>query len=161
MALSTSTQLDFCSDLDFLMTGGQGCPDNSTAHCPGQSPDEYRTEFTFWAMTVGEDPFGGAREQRHICRISPLQRSVLLFATDPRNLTAVMREALFNDEVRRLGYSFVVAKEIDNHPVALLLLSIDYCDQPSVLRCSRNYPCLGSTLRVDRTLSGLVNGALL
>lgn len=64
-------------DLDFLMTGGQGCPDNSTAHCPGQSDEEYKTEFTFWALT----------------------RSILLFATDPRNLTAVMREALFNSEL--------------------------------------------------------------
>ena len=59
------------------MTGGQGCADNSTAHCPGQTPDEYRTEFTFWAWT----------------------RSVLLFATDPRNLTAIMQETLFNAEV--------------------------------------------------------------
>lgn len=75
--LYSSTIRSHHRDLDFLMTGGQGCADNSTAHCPGQTTDEYITEFTFWAWT----------------------RSVLLFATDPRNLTAVMREALFNSEV--------------------------------------------------------------
>jgi hypothetical protein len=50
-----------------------------------------------------------------------MQRSVLLFATDPRNLTAVMREALFNEEVRRLGYSLVVAKEKATRPSPCLL----------------------------------------
>jgi alpha-galactosidase len=65
-------------DLDFLMTGGQGCADaRPGGHCPGQMDAEYRTEFTFWA----------------------LGSSVLLLATDPRNLTAVMRQALFNTEL--------------------------------------------------------------
>jgi len=66
-------------DLDFLMTGGQGCPGtfNLTTHCPGQSDIEYRTEFTMWNMI----------------------RSVLLFATDPRNLTSIMTEALLNSEI--------------------------------------------------------------
>ncbi len=39
-------------------------------HCPGQSDIEYKTEFTMWNMI----------------------RSVLLFATDPRNLTSIMKE---------------------------------------------------------------------
>ena len=64
-------------DLDFLMTGGQGCVDNSTAHCPQQSDDEYVLEFTMWALV----------------------RSVLLFATDPRNMTAVMTKVLLNTEL--------------------------------------------------------------
>lgn len=65
-------------DFDFLMTGGQGCPDAAPGgHCPGQSDVEYRTEFSFWALGSG----------------------VLIVATDPRNLTTVMKEALFNEEI--------------------------------------------------------------
>ncbi len=45
-------------------------------HCVGLCPPR-QTEFTMWNMV----------------------RSVLLFATDPRNLTSIMQEALFNTEI--------------------------------------------------------------
>jgi alpha-galactosidase len=70
-------------DFDFLMTGGQGCnaAPNATVHCPGQTDTEYATEFIFWSMS----------------------NSVLLFSTDPRNLTDIMQQALFNSELIALN----------------------------------------------------------
>lgn len=69
------------SYMDVLMTGGEGCngPDqrNSSAHCPGMTDEQYRTEFTLWT----------------------LYQSPLMVATDIRNLTQIMRELLFNRRV--------------------------------------------------------------
>lgn len=66
------------NDADFIMTGGEGCPDNAPmAHCPGQTDVEYRTEFTMW------------------CMIS----SPLIVATDIRNMTAIMKEVLLNRDL--------------------------------------------------------------
>ena len=65
-------------DWDLMMIGGQACTNEPNApHCPGQTDTEYRTEFTFWSLAS----------------------SPLVFATDPRNLTAIMREVLFNTEL--------------------------------------------------------------
>lgn len=60
------------------MTGGQGCPDNVTGHrCPGQSDQDYRTELSMWSI-VG---------------------SPLIFATDPRNMSALQAQVWFNSEL--------------------------------------------------------------
>ena len=60
------------------MTGGQGCGENKPfEHCPGHTNVEYRTEFSIWALSG----------------------SVLIFATDPRNMTAIMNETLLNTEL--------------------------------------------------------------
>ena len=64
-------------DWDFLMTGGQGCTNGTAAHCPGMTDVEYRTEFSFWTLAS----------------------SILLFATDPRDLTPIMKEVLYNTEL--------------------------------------------------------------
>ena len=66
------------ASMDVLTTGGAGCAGGGiSAHCAGMSDDEYRTEFSLWALT----------------------QSPLLVATDVRNLTAVMRQALLNEEL--------------------------------------------------------------
>ena len=65
------------ADWDLLMIGGQACPNAPNSHCPGQTDDEYRTEFTFWSLAS----------------------SPLIFATDPRNLTAIMKSVLGNTEL--------------------------------------------------------------
>lgn len=66
------------NDWDFIMTGGQGCPNNEDLkHCPGQSDVEYMTEFSMWVM-------GG---------------SPLLVATDIRNMTTIMKTVLLNKEM--------------------------------------------------------------
>jgi len=65
------------ADWDLLMIGGQACNDTDPHGCAGQTDVEYRTEFTFWALAS----------------------SPLLLATDPRALTPVMRQALFNTEL--------------------------------------------------------------
>lgn len=66
--------------LDMLMTGGEGC-DGQTAdqalHCPKMTDNQYRTEFSLYAI-VGSPLFVG---------------------TDIRNLTAIMKEVIFNPEV--------------------------------------------------------------
>lgn len=72
------------SDMDVLMTGGQGCKNpnrgggnysnNDTAHCPGMTDDEYVTEYTLWS----------------------LMQSPLLVATDIRNMTGIMKKLLLN-----------------------------------------------------------------
>ena len=67
--------------MDFLMTGGAGCP--TGAHCPGMTDDEYRTEFSLWALT----------------------QSPLIVATDVTQLTPVMRQALLNEEILRIHQS--------------------------------------------------------
>jgi alpha-galactosidase len=46
-------------------------------HCPGQTDDQYRTEFAVWSIT----------------------QSPLIVSTDVRNLTAVMRELILDAEV--------------------------------------------------------------
>jgi len=64
--------------LDFLMTGGEGCPDhNPGSRCPGMTDNEYRTEFTMWVMAA----------------------SPLIVATDLRNMSAIQKEILFNTEI--------------------------------------------------------------
>lgn len=66
------------NDMDFLMTGGQGC-NNDTSVCPGQTWEEYRTEFSMWCLLD----------------------SPLLVATDirPEFMTAQKKAILFNNEV--------------------------------------------------------------
>jgi len=66
--------------LDMIMTGGQGCKGQKPTealHCPGQTDNEYRTEFSLYAI-VG---------------------SPILIGTDIRNFTAIMKELIINDEV--------------------------------------------------------------
>jgi alpha-galactosidase len=66
------------NDYDFVFTGGQGCnPPSKEAHCPGQTDQEYRTEFSMWALA----------------------NSPLIVATDIRVLTPIMKEVLFNKDV--------------------------------------------------------------
>jgi len=66
--------------LDMIMTGGQGCqgqtPDEAL-HCPGQTDDEYRSEFSIYAISA----------------------SPILIGTDIRNFTAIMNELILNPEV--------------------------------------------------------------
>ncbi|XP_065845536.1 uncharacterized protein [Oscarella lobularis] len=78
------------NDPDFLMTGGAGCDEAASTHCPGMTDTEYVTEFTIWAITA----------------------SNLLVSTDIRNLTDIMKTILLNEEVvavhqdklRKAGY---------------------------------------------------------
>jgi len=67
--------------MDFLYTGGQGCKDPNVPHCPGQSPTEYRTEFSFWSFL----------------------NSGLIVATDVRVMSPIMREVLYNEEIIALN----------------------------------------------------------
>ena len=69
-------------DPDFVYPGGQGCGPEGPAgqRCPGQSEAEYLSEWSVWAIGGGQ----------------------LVFATDPRNLSAVQRKVLFNEEVLRV-----------------------------------------------------------
>jgi alpha-galactosidase len=72
------------SYMDVLMTGGEGCSGpnqhSSSAHCPGMTDEEYRTEFTLWSM----------------------YQSPLMVATDVRNITSIMHELLFNRRVLQI-----------------------------------------------------------
>jgi len=64
--------------MDFLMTGGQGCSSHAPLqHCPGQTDEEYRTEFTMWVVTA----------------------SPLIVATDLRNMTDIMNQLLLHKEM--------------------------------------------------------------
>lgn len=66
--------------LDMIMTGGQGCKGQSAdqaLHCPGQTDNEYRSEFSFFAIVS----------------------SPILIGTDIRNMTAIMNELILNTEV--------------------------------------------------------------
>lgn len=64
--------------LDFVMTGGQGCPNKEPgARCPGMTDEEYRTEFSLWVIVA----------------------SPIIVATELRNMTAIMHEILFNAEM--------------------------------------------------------------
>ena len=58
------------------MTGGPGCNVNETLHCPRSTDTEYRTAFASWVIAA----------------------SPLIVATDIRNMTAVMKECLLNEE---------------------------------------------------------------
>eukprot|EP01116_Phalansterium_solitarium_P014869 TRINITY_DN3275_c0_g1_i1.p1 TRINITY_DN3275_c0_g1~~TRINITY_DN3275_c0_g1_i1.p1 ORF type:complete len:432 (+),score=138.54 TRINITY_DN3275_c0_g1_i1:122-1417(+) len=65
-------------DPDALMTGGAGCDDATPGkRCPGMTDDEYRTEFSLWAI------FGGQ----------------MVVATDVRNMSALQKEVLLNTEI--------------------------------------------------------------
>lgn len=61
--------------MDMLTTGGRGCVDHM--HCPGQTDEEYKTEFALWSLT----------------------QSPLIVSTDVRVLTDVMRTTLLNREL--------------------------------------------------------------
>jgi alpha-galactosidase len=76
------------NDADFIFTGGQGCgtatgddpvrnASTFRAHCPMQTPREYRTAFTMWAI-------GG---------------SPLLVAVDVHNMTDIERSTITNPHV--------------------------------------------------------------
>lgn len=65
-------------DMDYLHTGGQGCvPFSQGAHCPGQTDDEYMTSFALWTIT----------------------QSPLLIDTDVRNMTAIMKQTMLNQQI--------------------------------------------------------------
>ncbi|XP_065911762.1 uncharacterized protein [Dysidea avara] len=65
------------NDLDFIMTGGQGCKDDHSKICPGQTDVEYRSEFSMWVIMA----------------------SPLLVVTDIRNMTELQKEILLNAEM--------------------------------------------------------------
>jgi alpha-galactosidase len=70
-----------------LMTGGEGCgspehPDPDTpAHCPKMTDNEYRSEFTLYAI----------------------QGSPMLVGTDIRDMTPVMKELMLNREALEIN----------------------------------------------------------
>ena len=66
-------------DPDFVFTGGMGCGKHSApgVRCPGQTEDEYISEFSVWAVAGGQ----------------------LVIASDPRNMTAFQRSIWFNEDV--------------------------------------------------------------
>ena len=74
-------------DMDFVFTGGEGCasrPPSSRGaeaaaarRCPGQSEDEYLSEFSLWAVAGGQ----------------------IVLATDPRNMSDFQRKVLLNKDV--------------------------------------------------------------
>ena len=66
-------------DPDFVFTAGEGCGIHSSPgkRCPGQSKAEYRSEFYLNAMASGQ----------------------ILFASDPRNMSALQKDLWFNKEV--------------------------------------------------------------
>ncbi len=70
------------ANLDFLMTGGAGCT-TPGSHCPGMTDDEYKTEFVVWSLL----------------------QSPLIVATDVRNMTSVMKQALLNQELLEIHQS--------------------------------------------------------
>jgi len=65
--------------MDFVYTGGEGCPDDYSpgARCPGQTDREYVSEFTMWTVVA----------------------SSIVFATDPRNMSAIQKTVLMNQEL--------------------------------------------------------------
>ena len=66
-------------DPDFVFTGGEGCGQRSPPgqRCPGQTDEEYRSEWSVNAIASGQ----------------------LLFASDPRNMSALQRSIWLNQEV--------------------------------------------------------------
>ena len=77
-------------DMDFVYTGGQGCnhtdpgpiwpgpgPSPPGVRCPGQTIDEYVSEFSIWALAGGQ----------------------IVISSDPRNMTAFQKHIWFNKEV--------------------------------------------------------------
>ena len=96
---STKAQLECLADqvvesgpggwasMDFLHTGGAGCSTGN--HCPGQTDDEYKTEFVIWSLT----------------------QSPLFIDTDLRNMTSIMKTALLNKELIDLHSSTATLQE--------------------------------------------------
>eukprot|EP00051_Salpingoeca_urceolata_P006156 m.81844 g.81844 ORF g.81844 m.81844 type:complete len:535 (+) comp14705_c0_seq1:974-2578(+) len=66
-------------DPDFVYTGGEGCGAHSDpgVRCPGQSEDEYVSEFSIWAIAGGQ----------------------IVIASDPRNMSVFQKKIWFNTEV--------------------------------------------------------------
>mmetsp|Transcript_63206 Transcript_63206/g.87866 ORF Transcript_63206/g.87866 Transcript_63206/m.87866 type:complete len:410 (-) Transcript_63206:19-1248(-) len=77
-------------DPDFIYTGGQGCnstdpgPDHGNPgpsppgkRCPGQTDDEYVSEYSIWALAGGE----------------------IIVSSDPRNMSALQKYLWLNEEV--------------------------------------------------------------
>jgi alpha-galactosidase len=74
--------------LDMIMTGGQGCKGQTSEealHCPGQNDNEYRTEFSIYAITG----------------------SPILIGTDVRNFTDIMKELILNEEVLAVNQDYM------------------------------------------------------
>jgi len=74
--------------LDMIMTGGQGCKGQTSEeakHCPGQTDNEYRSEFSIYAITG----------------------SPLLIGTDIRNFTDIMKELILNEEVLAVNQDYM------------------------------------------------------
>jgi len=73
--------------LDMTMTGGQGCKNQAadqTLHCPQQTDNQYRTEFSLYAIVA----------------------SPLLIGTDIRNMTKIMKELILNTEVLAVNQDY-------------------------------------------------------
>jgi hypothetical protein len=73
--MPTSWSRHLCRDLTSLLVQllGAGCNSNETAkRCPGQTENEYRTEFSLWTIAAAQ----------------------MLVATDVRELTPFMKEML-------------------------------------------------------------------
>jgi len=73
--------------LDMIMTGGQGCKGQKpeeAKHCPGQTDNEYRTEFSIYAITS----------------------SPIIVGTDIRNFTTIMSDLILNTEVLAVNQDY-------------------------------------------------------
>lgn len=69
-----------------------------SSHCPGQTDTEYKTEFSMWAITS----------------------SPLIFATDVRNFTNIMKQVLLNTDIISVNQDY-------NAPAGKRVLTYD-CD---------------------------------
>jgi alpha-galactosidase len=88
--------------MDVLTTGGAGC--SLAAHCPGQTEDEYRTEFAIWTLT----------------------QSPLMIATDVRNMSSLAQATLLNAEILSVHQSTATL------PGRRLATAADACALPAL-----------------------------
>eukprot|EP00937_MAST-01D_sp_MAST-1D-sp2_P007303 g7303.t1 len=72
---------------DMMMTGGQGCDPydpKTPTHCPGQTDNEYRTEFSLYAVAS----------------------SPMMIGTDIRDMTPIMQETILNSDALAINQNW-------------------------------------------------------
>jgi len=75
---------------DMMMIGGEGCKNYDPMkpeHCPKQTDNEYRTEMSLYSVLS----------------------SPMMIGTDIRNITPIMDECIFNEEVLAINQDYMAA----------------------------------------------------
>lgn len=134
---------------DFLYTGGQGCSNNASAHCPGQSDNEYLTIFSIWCIV--SSPLYVSSDVRYMTPIMSkilLNMEVIAIDQDYRSEIGTLRTSAASGCTDQLSCN-VWARTLSDGSVALLFVNMgDFESQSFSVSLASFFPSANQSTKV-------------